>query len=54
MHERDSRDYPVVENMRLQNAFWTWERAMWVLPAIILLIALTGSAARAENAMRRV
>ena len=42
MRERDSRDYPVLENMRLQNAFWAWERTTWVVLAIIVLIALTG------------
>jgi hypothetical protein len=42
MREQDSRDYPVLENMRLQNAFWAWERTTWVVLAIIVLIALTG------------
>jgi hypothetical protein len=42
MREQDSRSYPVHENMRLQYAFWAWERAMWVGIALILLIALSG------------
>jgi hypothetical protein len=54
MRERDSRDYPVVENMRLQNAFWTWERATWVVLAIILLIALTGLLAHGPLSQRTV
>jgi hypothetical protein len=54
MRERDSRDYPVLENMRLQNAFWTWERATWVVMAIILLIALTGLLAHGPLSERTV
>ena len=42
MREQDSRNYPVHENMRLQYAFWAWERAMWVGIVLILLIALSG------------
>ena len=42
MREQDSRSYPVREDMRLQYAFWAWERAMWVVMAIILVLALSG------------
>ncbi len=42
MREQDSRNYPVLENTRLQDAFWAWERTTWCVLAIILLIALTG------------
>jgi hypothetical protein len=42
MHEQDSRNYPVHEDMRLQRAFWTWARAMWGAIALIVLIALSG------------
>ncbi len=44
MREQDSRKYPVSEDMRLQDAFWAWERATWTVLAIILLIALTDKA----------
>jgi hypothetical protein len=54
MRERDSRDYPVEENLRLQNAFWTWERATWVVLAIILLLALTGLLAHGPLSHRTV
>jgi hypothetical protein len=54
MRERDSRDYPVAENMRLQNAFWRWERATWVVLAIILVIALTGVLAHGPLSKRTV
>jgi hypothetical protein len=42
MREQDSRNYPVREDMRLQAAFWAWERATWAVIIAILLIALTG------------
>jgi hypothetical protein len=42
MREQDSRNYPVREDMRLQAAFWAWERAAWAVIAAIVLIALTG------------
>ena len=42
MRERHDRNYPVLENMRLQNAFWASERATWIVLAVILLIALSG------------
>jgi hypothetical protein len=42
MREQDSRSYPVHEDMPLQYAFWTVERALWVALAAILLLALTG------------
>jgi len=42
MREQDSRNYPVREDMRLQAAFWAWERATWAVIAAIVLIALTG------------
>jgi hypothetical protein len=42
MGEQDSRSYPVHEDMPLQYAFWTAERALWVALAAILLLALTG------------
>ena len=42
MREEDSRSYPVHEDMRLQYAFWTWERAMWGAMALIVLTALSG------------
>jgi hypothetical protein len=54
MRERDSHDYPVAENMRLQNAFWRWERATWVVLAIILVIALTGLLAHGPLSKRTV
>jgi len=46
MREQDSRSHPVREDMRLQYAFWAWERAMWVVMAIILVLALSGVLAR--------
>ena len=45
MREKDSRSYPVREDMHLQYAFWAWERAMWVVMAIILVLALSAAAA---------
>jgi hypothetical protein len=54
MREQDSRDYPVLENMRLQNAFWAWERTTWVVLAIIVLIALTGLLAHGPLSQRTV
>ena len=54
MREQQSRDYPVVENMRLQTAFWAWERATWIVLAIILLIALTGVFAHGPLSERTV
>jgi hypothetical protein len=54
MRERDSRDYPVLENMRLQNAFWAWERTTWVVLTIILLSALTGLFAHGPLSERTV
>src|SRR5262249_50601386 len=42
MRERHNRNYPIPESIRLQNAFWAWERATWIVLAVILLIALTG------------
>ena len=54
MREQQSRDYPVRENMRLQNAFWAWERATWVVLAIITLIALTGALAHGPLSERTV
>jgi hypothetical protein len=35
--QQDSRNYPVLENTRLQDAFWAWERTTWCVLAIILL-----------------
>jgi hypothetical protein len=46
MREQDSRSYPVHESMPLQYASWSAERALWVVLAAILLIALTGVLAR--------
>ena len=46
MREQDSRSYPVREDMRLQYAFWRWQRAAWVVMAIILVLALSGLFAR--------
>src|SRR4029453_18440572 len=46
MREQDSRSYPVREDMRFQYAFWRWERAAWVVMAIILVLALSGLFAR--------
>jgi hypothetical protein len=54
MREQQSRDHPVAENMRLQNAFWAWERATWIVLAIILLIALTGVLAHGPLSERTV
>ena len=42
MREEDSRSRPVRENMRLQYAFWAWERAVWAAMAATVLIALSG------------
>jgi YetF C-terminal domain len=42
MRERHNRNYPVLENMWLQNAFWASERATWIVLAVILLVALSG------------
>jgi hypothetical protein len=52
MREQDSRSYPVREDMRFQYAFWRWERAVWVVMAIILVLALSGLFAR--GALSRV
>ncbi len=46
MHEQDSRDYPVREDMRLQNAIWAGERVLWVTLGVVLLLALAGLLAR--------
>lgn len=54
MREQQSRDYPVAEDMRLQTAFWAWERATWIVLAIILLIALTGVFAHGPLSERTV
>jgi hypothetical protein len=54
MREYNSRNYPVREDMRLQAAFWAWERAMWVAIAIIVLIALTGLFAHGPLSTRTV
>jgi len=54
MREQDSRKYPVSEDMRLQDAFWAWERATWTVLAIILLIALTGLFAHGPLSERTV
>jgi hypothetical protein len=54
MPEQDSRDHPVPEHMRLQNAFWAWERATWIVLAIILVIALTGVLAHGPLSERTV
>jgi hypothetical protein len=53
MRERHNRNYPIPESIRLQNAFWAWERATWIVLAVILLIASpdcwrTGRSARAR------
>ena len=42
MREEDSRSRPVRENMRLQYAFWAWERAVWAAMAVTVLLALSG------------
>jgi hypothetical protein len=42
MRERHNRNYPVLENMWLQNAFRASERATWIVLAVILLVALSG------------
>src|SRR6266851_10114867 len=54
MREQDSRNYPVREDMRLQDAFWAWERATWAVIAIIVLIALTGLFAHGPLSERTV
>jgi hypothetical protein len=54
MREQQSRDYPIPENMRLQNAFWASERATWIVLAIILLVALTGVLAHGPLSKRTV
>ncbi len=54
MREEDSRSYPVRENMRLQYAFWAWERAMWLALAGIVLIALLGVFANGPLSRRTV
>jgi hypothetical protein len=54
MRERDSRSYPVHENMRLQYAFWAVERVLWVVLAAILLLALSGLLAHGPLSKRTV
>lgn len=54
MREQDSRSYPVREDMRLQYAFWAWERATWVALALILLLALSGLFAHGPLSRRTV
>lgn len=54
MHERDNRNYPIADNMRLQNALWAWERATWAILAIVILIALTGLLAHGPLSQRTV
>jgi hypothetical protein len=54
MREQDSRNYPVCEDMRLQDAFWAWERATWAVIAVIVLIALTGLFAHGPLSERTV
>jgi len=54
MREQPSGDYPIPENMRLQNAFWAWERVTWTVLAIIVLIALTGVLAHGPLTKRTV
>ena len=54
MREQDSRNYPVREDMRLQDAFWAWERATWAVIAVIVLIALTGLFAHGPLSERTV
>jgi hypothetical protein len=54
MRERDSDNYPVLEDMRLQDAFWAWERATWVVIATIVLIAFTGLFAHGPLSQRTV
>src|SRR6188508_2841580 len=54
MREQDSRSYPVRENMRLQYAFWAWERATWVALALIVLLALSGLFAHGPLSRRTV
>jgi hypothetical protein len=54
MRERHNRNYPVPENIRLQNAFWAWERTTWIVLAVILLIALTGLLAHGPLSKRTV
>lgn len=54
MREQDGRNYPVREDMRLQAAFWAWERATWVVIAVIVLIALTGLFAHGPLSKRTV
>jgi hypothetical protein len=54
MREQDSRSYPVREDMRLQQAFWTWERVAWAVMAIIILLALSGILARGALSHRTV
>jgi hypothetical protein len=54
MREQDSRSYPVREDMRLQYAFWAWERATWVALALIVLLALSGLFAHGPLSRRTV
>lgn len=54
MRKRHNRNYPVLENMRLQNAFWALERATWIVLAVILLIALSGVLAHGPLSERTV
>ena len=54
MRKRHNRNYPVLENMRLQNAFWASERATWIVLAVILLIALSGVLAHGPLSERTV
>src|SRR2546430_13200708 len=54
MREQDSRSCPVCEDIRLQDAFWAWERAAWAVIAVIVLIALTGLFAHGPLSERTV
>ena len=54
MREQDSRSYPVREEMRLQYAFWAWERATWVAIAVVVLLALSGLFAHGPLSKRTV
>jgi hypothetical protein len=42
MHERDSRNFPIRENMRFQRATWIVERLGWACIAMIPVLGLSG------------
>ncbi len=54
MREQDSRSHPVREDMGFQYAFWAWERAMWVVMVLVIMLALSGVLARGALSQKTV